>query len=73
VQLKRTTEGGLQTGYVLVVDGKIEKMPENELAMDCMLPEVLTISYYERGAKTAALTFSYTRAPPTALPPSTSS
>lgn len=43
VQLKRTTEGGLQTGYVLVVDGKIERMPENELAMDCMLPEVLTL------------------------------
>lgn len=44
VQLKRTTEGGLQTGYVLVVDGKIEKMPENELAQDCMLPEVLTMN-----------------------------
>ena len=39
VQLKRTTEGGLQTGYVLLVDNKIEKMPETELAMDCMLPE----------------------------------
>jgi hypothetical protein len=46
VQLKRTTEGGLQTGYVLVVDGKIERMPENELAMDCMLPEVLTLTLH---------------------------
>ena len=40
IQLKRTTEGGLQTGYVLVVGNRIERMPETELAADCMLPEV---------------------------------
>ena len=51
VQLKRTTEGGLQTGYVLVVDGKIEKMPENELATDCMLPEVLTNFFVVQNAR----------------------
>jgi hypothetical protein len=39
VQLRRTSEAGLQTGYVLFVGGEIERMPENELAQDCVLPE----------------------------------
>jgi hypothetical protein len=39
VQLRRTSEAGLQTGYVLFVGGEIECMPENELAQDCVLPE----------------------------------
>ena len=40
IQLKRTSEAGLQTGYVQFVNGEIERMPETELAADCMLPEV---------------------------------
>jgi hypothetical protein len=40
IQLRRTSEAGLQTGYVLFVNGEIERMPENELAQDCVLPEV---------------------------------
>jgi hypothetical protein len=38
-QLKRTTEAGIQTGFVLFVDGQVLKMPENELARDCVMPE----------------------------------
>lgn len=38
-QLKRTTEAGVQTGFVLFVNGDVEKMPENELARDCVMPE----------------------------------
>lgn len=29
----------MQTGYVLFVNGELVKVPEGELAMDCMLPE----------------------------------
>ena len=29
----------MQVGYVLFVNGEVEKMPESELAMDCVLPE----------------------------------
>ncbi len=38
-RLLRSSEGGLQIGYVLFVNGELEKMPEGELAMDCVLPE----------------------------------
>ena len=38
-QLRRSSEGGLQIGFVLFVNGEMEKMPE-DLAMDCVLPEV---------------------------------
>jgi hypothetical protein len=38
-QLRRTSEGGLQMGYVLFVNGEVEKLPESELAQDCVLPE----------------------------------
>ena len=40
VQLRRSSEGGLQIGYVLFVNGEVEKIPESELAQDCVLPEV---------------------------------
>lgn len=41
LQMKRTTEGGLQTGYVLMVGNKIEKLPEEaHTAADWVLPEV---------------------------------
>lgn len=39
-QLRRTSEGGLQTGYVLFVNGEVERLPVSELATDCVLPEV---------------------------------
>lgn len=39
--MKRTTEGGLQTGYVLMVGNRIERLPEEaEMAADWVLPEV---------------------------------
>jgi hypothetical protein len=38
-QLKRTTEAGIQVGFVQFVDGQVLKMPENELARDCVMPE----------------------------------
>jgi hypothetical protein len=38
-QLKRTTEAGIQTGFVLFVDGEPVKMPSNELARDTVMPE----------------------------------
>ena len=41
-QLRRTSEAGLQTGYVQFVGGEIERMPEDELAKDAVLPEVLS-------------------------------
>jgi hypothetical protein len=40
VQLKRFTEAGLQVGYILFINNKIERMPESELAADCVMPEV---------------------------------
>ena len=40
VQLKRFTEAGLQVGFVLFVNNKIERMPDSELAADCIMPEV---------------------------------
>ncbi len=40
VQLRRSSEGGLQMGYVLFVNGEVEKLPVSELAQDCVLPEV---------------------------------
>ena len=39
VQLRRATAGGFHIGYVLFVNGEVEKMPDNDLAMDCVLPE----------------------------------
>ena len=39
VQLKRFTEAGLQVGFILFVGNRIEKMPDNELASDCVMPE----------------------------------
>lgn len=41
VQLKRSTEGGLNTGYVLIIGNKIEEIPQNDLANNCILPEGL--------------------------------
>jgi hypothetical protein len=38
-QLKRTTEAGIQTGFVLFVDGEALKVPTNELARDTVMPE----------------------------------
>jgi hypothetical protein len=39
VQLRRATAAGMHIGYVLFVNGEVEKVPDNELAMDCVLPE----------------------------------
>lgn len=42
LQMKRTTEGGIQVGYVLMVNNKIERLPdEAEMAADWVLPEGL--------------------------------
>jgi hypothetical protein len=38
-QLKRFTEGGLQVGFVMFINNKIERIPESELAADCVMPE----------------------------------
>jgi hypothetical protein len=38
-QLKRVTPNSLQVGFVWFVGGKVEKMPDNELARDCVMPE----------------------------------
>ncbi len=38
VQMRRTSEAGLQTGYAMFVNGKMVRLPE-ELAQDCMFPE----------------------------------
>jgi hypothetical protein len=44
VQMKRTSEAGLQTGYALFVDGKMERLPD-ELAQDCVFPEGIPDSF----------------------------
>jgi hypothetical protein len=44
VQMRRTSEAGLQTGYAMFVDGKMERLPE-ELAQDCIFPEGVPDSF----------------------------
>jgi hypothetical protein len=44
VQMRRTSEAGLQTGYAMFVDGKMELLPE-ELAQDCIFPEGVPDSF----------------------------
>lgn len=46
VQLKRTTEAGLQVGYIMFINNKAERMPESELAADCVMPEVILFLHF---------------------------
>ena len=69
VQLKRTTEAGLQTGYVLLVGNKIQKMPNNDLANDVIMPEVLTLQQLSLlCVYTCSLTWSIMQCPPNSCP-----
>ena len=40
VVIRRTTEAGIDVGFVHFMDGKLTGLPGNDLMKNCMLPEV---------------------------------
>lgn len=41
VVVRRTTEGGIDVGFVQFVNGKLTSMPDNDLLKNCVIPEGL--------------------------------